>query len=335
MDPLTQGVIGAALPQAVARKPKIIAAGLFGFVAGIVPDLDVLIQSEVDPLLYLEYHRQFTHSLIFVPIGGLICAAIFQLLLGRFFDLTFKQTWLFCALGFGTHGLLDAFTSYGTMLLWPFSDERFSWKIVSVVDPLFTVPIIVLLVLATWKRRRGFAQLGLLWAGVYLGLGFMQQQTAISMGTALAEERGHTVIRIEAKPSFANILVWKTVYETTDAFYVDAVRVRIAPQVFAGASIVKLDVARDFPWLEQGTQQARDIERFRWFSDDYLARDPNDPDRIIDVRYSMVPNEIAALWSIGLSPDATAESHVGFATHRGDVKAATQRLKDLIFAPAR
>lgn len=332
MDPLTQGVIGAALPQAIARKPKIIAAGLFGFVAGMVPDLDVLIQSDVDPLLYLEYHRQFTHSLIFVPVGGLICAAIFQLLLGRFFDLTFKQTWLFCALGFGTHGLLDAFTSYGTMLLWPFSDERFSWKIVSVVDPLFTVPIIVLLVLATWKRRRGFAQLGLLWAGLYLGLGFMQQQSAIAMGTALAEERGHTPIRIEAKPSFANILVWKTVYETTDAFYVDAVRVRLGPKVFPGSSIVKLNVARDFPWVEQGTQQARDIERFRWFSDDYLARDPIDPNRIIDVRYSMVPNEIAALWSIGLDPAAPANSHVDFSTHRGDVRAATERLKGLIFA---
>lgn len=333
MDPLTQGVIGAALPQAIARKPKIIAAGLFGFVAGMVPDLDVLIQSEADPLLYLEYHRQFTHSLAFIPIGGLICAAIFQLLLGRFFDLTFKQSWLFCALGFGTHGLLDAFTSYGTMLLWPFSDERFSWKIVSVVDPLFTVPIIVLLVLSLWKRRPGFAQIGLLWAGLYLGLGFMQQQSAISMGNALAEERGHTPIRIEAKPSFANLLVWKTVYETTDAFYVDAVRVRIGTQVFEGASIAKLDVARDFPWLKQGTQQAKDIERFRWFSDDYLARDPSDSNRIIDVRYSMVPNEIAALWSIGLDPAAPTDSHVDFSTHRGDVKAATQRLKNLIFAP--
>jgi len=102
--------------------------------------------------------------------------------------------------------------------------------------------------------------------------------------------------------------------------------------VFPGASIAKLDVARDFPWLEQGTQQARDIERFRWFSDDYLARDPGNPNRIIDVRYSMVPNEIAALWSIGLDPAATSESHVDFSTHRGDVRAATERLKGLIFA---
>ena len=96
-----------------------------------------------------------------------------------------------------------------------------------------------------------------------------------------------------------------TVYETDDAFYVDAVRVRIGSQVFEGASIPKLDVARDFPWLQSDSQQAKDIERFRWFSDNYVARDPNNPDRIIDVRYSMVPNEIAALWSIGLDPRST------------------------------
>ncbi|MGY9062766.1 MAG: metal-dependent hydrolase, partial [Rhodospirillales bacterium] len=62
MDPLTQGVLGAALPQAIAKKPFVIRAGLFGFLAGMAADLDTFIRSSEDPLLYLEYHRQFTHS---------------------------------------------------------------------------------------------------------------------------------------------------------------------------------------------------------------------------------------------------------------------------------
>ena len=37
-------------------------------------DLDVLMQSSNDPILFLEYHRQFTHSLFFIPIGSLIVA---------------------------------------------------------------------------------------------------------------------------------------------------------------------------------------------------------------------------------------------------------------------
>ena len=73
MDPLTQGTIGAVLPQALGKKNLGVVA-LLGFLSGMAPDLDILIRSSTDPLLSLEYHRQFTHSLIFIPFGGLICA---------------------------------------------------------------------------------------------------------------------------------------------------------------------------------------------------------------------------------------------------------------------
>ena len=77
MDPISQGVIGASLAQStVTNKRYLIIAGIIGFLSGMAPDLDILIRSEQDPLLFLEYHRQFTHSLVFIPIGGLICAAI-------------------------------------------------------------------------------------------------------------------------------------------------------------------------------------------------------------------------------------------------------------------
>ena len=66
MDPLTQGTLGAALPQSLSQKQLAGSAGLLGFLAGMAPDLDVLIRSSSDPLLFLEYHRQFTHSLVFM-----------------------------------------------------------------------------------------------------------------------------------------------------------------------------------------------------------------------------------------------------------------------------
>ena len=70
MDPFTQGTLGAALPQATRHRADIGAAGALGFVSGMAADLDVLIRSSSDPLMFLEYHRQFTHSLIFIPVGG-------------------------------------------------------------------------------------------------------------------------------------------------------------------------------------------------------------------------------------------------------------------------
>ena len=61
MDPLSQGVLGAALPQATAARGRYAgSAGVLGFLAGMAADLDVLIRSSTDPLLFLEYHRQFT-----------------------------------------------------------------------------------------------------------------------------------------------------------------------------------------------------------------------------------------------------------------------------------
>lgn len=317
MDPLTQGVLGAALPQASAARGKRVAtAGLLGFLAGMAADLDVLIRSSSDPLLFLEYHRQFTHSLIFIPVGGLICAALLHLVLGRKRGLEFRQSWLYCTLGYATHALLDACTTYGTMLFWPFSDVRIAWNTISVIDPLFTLPLLLAVVLAGKRSRPLFARLGLLWACCYMALGLWQRNEAMEMGYALAAQRGHTPLRLEAKPSFANILVWKTVYETHDKYHVDAVRASVAPRVFRGNSVDKLDIPRDLPWLQQDSQQARDIERFRWFSNGYIARDPRFPNRVIDIRYSIIPNELAPLWSIELRPGASSDEHAAYLVHR-------------------
>ena len=316
MDPLTQGALGAALPQATRHKADIGIAGSLGFMAGLAADLDVFIRSATDPLLFLEYHRQFTHSLIFIPVGGLICALALHWILGRRWQLTFGRTFLFCTLGYATHALLDTATSYGTMLFWPFSNERFSLSIVSIVDPLFTVPILVLVILAGRRRKPALARVALAWAVLYLTVGALQHRAALAMGSEIAASRGHAPVRVEVKPSFGNILVWKTIYETEDRFYVDAVRAGVARRVYPGVSVAKLDHDRDLPWLDPASQQARDIERFSWFSDGFLALDPERSDRIIDVRYSFVPNSVSALWSIELAPEAPPTTHVRYRTHR-------------------
>jgi inner membrane protein len=310
MDPVSQGVLGASLPQAISNKKHIVAASLFGAVAGMAPDLDSLVRSNTDPLLYLEYHRQFSHSLVFIPVGSLICALVFYYLLARRWQISFKLTYLFCLLGYATHGLLDACTSYGTQLLWPFSNERFSWNTISIVDPLFTLPLLALVIAAYRKRSPSFARIALCWVLIYQGFGFYQNQRVVAAGTELAAQRGHTPIRVEAKPSFANLLLWKVIYEVEDGYYTDAVRATPTLKIYPGEFVAKLDIERDLPWLNKNSQQANDLARFNWFSQGFLSLDPDNPMRVIDMRYSLVPNEAKGMWSIWFNPDASQTEHV-------------------------
>jgi inner membrane protein len=260
--------------------------------------------------LYLEYHRQFTHSLIFIPFGSLICALVLYYLIARRWQISFKLTYLFCLLGYATHGLLDACTSYGTQLLWPFSNERFAWNTISIVDPLFTLPLLALVIIALRKRNPLFAQIALAWVIVYQGFGIYQHQRVAAAGAELAEERGHTPIRLEVKPSFGNLLLWKVIYEVADGYYTDAVRAAPTMTIYPGAFIPRLDIDRDLPWLDKDSQQANDLERFYWFSRGYLSLDPDNPLRVIDMRYSLVPNEAKGMWSIWLNRDAGKTDHV-------------------------
>ena len=76
MDPVTQGAFGAVFAQLKGRQKDLAKAGVIGALAGMAPDLDILIRSDTDPLLALEYHRHFSHSLSFIPIGGLIVSLV-------------------------------------------------------------------------------------------------------------------------------------------------------------------------------------------------------------------------------------------------------------------
>ncbi len=331
MDLITQGIVGAAMAQATRRqRAQVAAATACGFIGGLAPDIDALIRSPTDPLVFLEFHRHFTHALAFVPIGGLVCGAFLHLTVGRRWQWAFWQTVLFCTIGYATHGLLDAMTSYGTSLFWPLSDVRVSWSLISIIDPLFTLPAIGLVILCLVQRQASYARAALLWMVVYLCTAAFQHNRALDVARGIAAERGHAPIRVEVKPSFGNILVWRTIYETDEAFYVDAVRAALTHRVFEGVATRKLVREDDFPWLDPGSQQARDIERFRFFSRGYIARDPDRPNRIIDIRYAFVPNTLNALWSVEVAPDAPSDAHVTYLTHRDQARANLGQLWRMI-----
>ena len=313
MDPLSQGTVGAALAQSSASKKNIFKISVIGFLAGLAPDLDVLIQSSTDPILSLEYHRQFSHSLFFIPFGALIVALLIFPLVKKSMNL--KTVYIASFLGYATHGLLDACTSYGTLLFWPFSNERVTWNNISIIDPLFTIPALILAVTAIKTKKRIFSFFSIGWIIFYLSLGLVQYERALSAANDLAESRGHNPERLTLKPSFGNLILWKSIYQYEQTFYVDAIRTVRSSTVCLGESIEIFDYQQHLSGLDKESQQARDVERFRWFSQDYLGFD-EEKNLVTDVRYSMLPNQIQPMWGLVIDDQRDTNAHAIWWTGR-------------------
>ena len=328
MDPITQGALGASLPQSLTKKPaKHFSILIIGWLSGMAPDLDVFIRSSVDPLLFLKYHRQFTHSLIFIPIGALLCSLLFFPFFKRTF--TFKEIYLYSFLGYLTHGLIDSCTSYRTQLFWPFSNMRVAWNNISIVDPLFTFPILGLIFWGAFKNRAFFARVAVTYALLYLFLGLFQNYRARMSALNLAHKRGHKVQSVSAKLSIANLFLWKTIYKHEGRFYVDAIHNFGHTKIYEGQSIPELNLKRDFPQIKKDTQQWKDIKRFSWFSMGYVAKDPKKENFIMDVRYSMLPNSIRPLWGIKLNP-TNQNKHVQYLTERNMNSSLVEKFKAML-----
>lgn len=311
MDPVTQGLAGALCAQAGCRKRDMRWAAAVGVVAGMAPDLDVLIRSPSDSLLALEYHRHFSHALAFIPIGSLLVALILWPALRRLqrwkgsATASFARVYLWSLLGMASHGVLDAATSYGTRLYWPLTDERVAWNMISVIDPLFSVPLAILLGIAIWRNSRFIAGTAGLWAAFYLALGWFQQDRAEQMLSQWAEAQGISVERSVAKPAFANLILWRGLIDDGQQFH--SLAVRIVPgqqaQVWPGSVVERISSSR----LPENSRIASDMQRFEHFSDRWTFRyfpyETQDDWFIGDFRYAIDPASERPLWGIRLNPD--------------------------------
>ncbi|MEX0720169.1 MAG: metal-dependent hydrolase [Balneolaceae bacterium] len=297
MDPITHGLIGATAAQTFAEKDKLRPAAFTGFAAAMIADLDIFIHSANNPLLNIEVHRQFTHSLIFIPVGALIATALVWWLVRK--KLNVREVYTFSLLGYATSGITDSLTSYGTQLLWPFLDERFAFNLISVFDPLFTLGIILAVFFALYKKEKRFIFFGVMWIAAYLSFAFMQQSRAESAAYKLIEQQNHSVEKIVVKPTLGNQLLWSARYISSDSVHAAGIRAGF----FSGMKVYKGDSELLLVWREEfneyeGTTLYNDIQRFSTLSDGFLIYHPSQENIIGDARYAMLPTSMKPLWGI-------------------------------------
>jgi inner membrane protein len=306
MDPVTHTLLGATVGYAATGRRLGRRAAWIGAVAAALPDVDVLIRSSTDPLLAIEYHRHFTHSLAFAVAGSLLVAGCW--LRRPENRAQWRTIWLCALLAWWSHGLLDASTSYGTVLFWPFTSGRMAWNLVSIIDPLFTLLLVAGLVGARLRHDVAPVRIALAVALGYLALGGWQQSRANGAQRELAAVRGHTIERGVVMPTLGNQLVWRSLYLHEGQIHSDRIRVGwlAAATVREGTSLPRVTLDDLTPEERRQEDGSRAMERFLWFTDGWAARATQDVTVLGDMRYSLSTGAFDPIWGIRFaSPGST------------------------------
>lgn len=219
MDSLTQIVLGAAVGDAVLGKKIGNKAMLYGAIAGTIPDLDIISSIFVETSRALEIHRGFTHSIVFSLVFAPLCAW----LVSQYESFKDKKAWSWLFFwAFFTHPILDAHTTWGTQLLWPF-DLRLAFQTIFVIDPLYTVPFLVFLILAmrlkrTNPKRQRYTFVGLSVSSSYLLLTFLLKFSATSQFEQALADQNISYNEVSTRPSPLNTVLWNANIQTSDTY---------------------------------------------------------------------------------------------------------------------
>jgi inner membrane protein len=268
VDPLTHGLLGAACAQAVCGRALGRRALAWGALAGMAPDVDV-VMNLTGPMAEWTWHRGLTHALWLPP---LVAAALGPWLRRRYGGRLWQWISL-VALAAVSHPLLDAFTTYGTQLLAPFSRQRFAWNGVAIVDPACTLVLAAALAFG-WaagtgsRRPRLAASAALVLTTAYLGLGVWLNGRAERIATAQLAAEGVPGQRVAAYPTLLQLPLRRVVARGGGGIvrvgWVSAIAPRpIAWEWFAEAHGPQVDAARAsgearlFEWFAMGEVSAR------------------------------------------------------------------------------
>ena len=287
MDSLSQAVLGASVAGACAPAGHRGKAMLLGAGLGTLPDLDVFIDFGGAVENY-TYHRGFSHSLfVLAPLSALL-----WLLLRRWWAPVRDKPlrWLAAiSLALLTHPLIDAHTAYGTQLFWPLTVPPTSWATLFIIDPLYTLPLLVgVLVAAINRKVSGTAlRVGLVVSTVYVGWSWVAQATVSrNVEDALAS------MQLQGAPVFLtptpfNTLLWRAVVITDhgylegfDSLMVDEGTMRFTAYASETDAI-------------EGAGDIWAVSRLRWFAQDFVKADI-DNDRLVisDLRMGQEPTYV-------------------------------------------
>ncbi len=270
MDSVTQIALGAAVGEKILGKKVGKKAPLWGAALGILPDLDMLGAAFLSETDLLGFHRWVSHSLLFAVGGGL---GLGWALSKLHRDANWREWSSLAFWAILTHALLDSFTGYGTQLFSPFSNYPVAFGSISIIDPLYTLPLALGLIAALLQRQQHWRR-RLNALGLCLSTAYLITTTAICLhvrstfAQALADQ-GISYQRLHVVPTPFNAVLWSGLAGADDHLWV-------------GLYSLLDDSAIGFHRIDRNTHliaPRRDdppIQRLLWFSRGYYRAERRD-----------------------------------------------------------
>lgn len=220
VDSVSQIALGAAVGVAVmGRRTAVWKAALWGGVAGTLPDLDVLVDHG-DAVRNMTLHRAESHALFWLTVAAPVLAALPAAVHRQW---AAYRGWLLAIwLALVTHPLLDAMTVYGTQLLRPFTDHPYGVGSIFIIDPIYTLPLLVGLGVALARgggRGLRWNQVGLALSTAYLAWGVAVQAHVRGVAEQSLAAKGSTAARLLVTPTAFNTVLWRVVAMHPDGSY--------------------------------------------------------------------------------------------------------------------
>lgn len=285
MDSLSQFALGAAIGVAVMRRRTAPwKAALIGGLAGTLPDLDAF-YNHGDPISNMTLHRANSHALFWLTIVSPLVAVIAAFATREMQN--FRRWWLAVWLALITHPLLDWFTVYGTQLLRPFTDFPYAIGSMFIIDPLYTLPLLIGIVVALiWRNDTGWrwAVGGLTVSTFYLLWSVAAQTYVTGIAEASLRAEGRKVERLLVTPTALNTVLWRVVAITPDG-YLEGFR-----SVFDRDAKMTFDAFPRGDALYEATKGNPYVDRIAWFSHGFFKMSERDGRIIIsDLRMGQEP----------------------------------------------
>ena len=224
MDSITQAVLGAAIGKVCLGNKIGNKAILIGAAVATLPDLDIIALAFLDPLERLSMHRGFSHSILFSLLLALLLAFLFKRIKITN-EVNFYRLAFFSWLTLITHMLLDGFTSYGTLLFLPFSDMRFGFDSINVVDPVYTLPMLVGLIVSTKVKGKSKVikyanEIGIVLSCLYLITTLVLKHNVNQKFTETLTNQNIDYSKIHSQPVGIASFHWYGLCRTQDGFYI-------------------------------------------------------------------------------------------------------------------